>query len=128
MVQHTIGGGTQHANFNNTIFDDSANTLIQNGTAPFFGRFVPQQPLSAFVDAGITAGGTWTLQIDDTKPLNNGTLNSWTLSLTKGVPSTGLGEAVADRSTSTSASRRRTSPIRCRAANGAAVGPAPSTT
>lgn len=91
--------GTQ-ANFSNTTFDDTATTLIQNGGPPFFGRFKPQQPLSAF--NGLNVGGTWTLQIKSNAPLNsgrNGSFGNWSLSFKKSVPISGLGELVADQST-----------------------------
>jgi subtilisin-like proprotein convertase family protein len=97
ILLSNVGSGGTHANFNNTVLDDSASTLIQNGGAPFFGTFVPQQALSGF--NGETAAGDWTLIITDSKPGNNGTLNNWSLTLTKPLSSTGLGESVADQST-----------------------------
>ncbi len=92
-----VGSTGTHANFTNTIFDDSASTPIQNGGPPFFGRFNPQQPLGTL--NGTQAAGTWRLVIDDTNPMGTvGTLNSWSLTLLKGVPNSGLGEPVADQS------------------------------
>ena len=41
-----VGSGTTTANFTNTIFDDNAATPIQNGSAPFFATFNPQQSLA----------------------------------------------------------------------------------
>lgn len=91
--------GTQ-ANFNFTVFDDTAATPIQNGGPPFFGRFKPQLPLSTF--NGLNVAGTWTLQITNNAPTsssNVGILNNWSLSFQKSVPINGLGELVADQTT-----------------------------
>ena len=38
-----VGQGTNNANFDNTVFDDNSATPIQNGSAPFFATFDPQQ-------------------------------------------------------------------------------------
>ena len=47
-----MGAGTSTANFTNTVFDDNAATPIQNGSAPFFATFNPQQSLAtAFAGA-----------------------------------------------------------------------------
>ncbi|WP_406701360.1 Ig-like domain-containing protein (plasmid) [Singulisphaera sp. Ch08] len=93
-----VGSTGTQANFNNTIFDDTATTLIQNGGPPFFGRFLPQQPLSAF--NGKNVGGAWTLQIKSNAVLNSGRIGSfgnWSLSFKKSVQDSGLGELVADQ-------------------------------
>jgi subtilisin-like proprotein convertase family protein len=91
-----VGTTNSPADFSNTTFDDSAATQIQNGAPPFFGKFTPQQPLSAL--NGINAAGTWTLQITDAG-LSGGSLLGWSLTLQKAVPSSGLGELVADQAT-----------------------------
>src|SRR6202011_4980595 len=86
-------------NFTNTIFDDTATTPIQNGSAPFFGRFNPQQSLLTVL-GGAAVAGTYTLKIknDSTTSGSTGTLNSWSITATKVATSdTGLGEPVADR-------------------------------
>lgn len=88
--------GTQR-DFVNTVFDDAATTPIQNGGGPFFGRFNPQLPLSSLV--GKNAAGTWTLEITSDAAGRVGTLNSWSLTLGKPVPNSGLGELVADQTT-----------------------------
>jgi subtilisin-like proprotein convertase family protein len=69
-----------------TTFDDIAPTPIANGTAPFAGRFIPQQPLAGFI--GGAPNGNWTLEIVDTftGQLTTGTLNHWTLHLKTGIP------------------------------------------
>ena len=71
------------ANFKDTEFNDSANSPIQNGGAPFFGKFNPQDPLTSLI--GLPSGGTWTLNIKDDVAGRLGTLNSWSLSFDKPV-------------------------------------------
>src|SRR5262249_15595003 len=60
-----VGKGTKTANFTNTVFDDNAATPIQEGNAPFFAVYDPEQSL-ANVFAPTTGGqqgmnvqGTW---------------------------------------------------------------------
>src|SRR5207237_555633 len=76
------------------ILDDQAGGTIQQGGPPYFGRFKPQQPLSQL--DGKNAHGRYTLVIknDGTNP---GQINSWSLTLKKPIPVSGLGEAVADQ-------------------------------
>ena len=91
----TLGGTQTAANFTNTIFDDNATTPIENGGAPFFGTFNPQMPLSAF--AGMIAQGTWVLVVQNNSTTGGtGTINSWSLSFQKPVPTSGLGVPGAD--------------------------------
>ncbi len=52
-----VGATGTQANFTNTIFDDTADTFIQNGGPPFFGRFVPQQPLSSLNNLNVGGAG-----------------------------------------------------------------------
>ena len=91
-----VGSGAKTANFTNTVFDDNAATPIQDGAAPFFGTFNPQMSLSAF--AGIDAKGSWTLVITNsvTGSGGTGTLNSWSLTFQKPVPTSGLGDPNSD--------------------------------
>ncbi|MFM7129128.1 MAG: proprotein convertase P-domain-containing protein, partial [bacterium] len=95
-----VGQAGTGANFTETVFDDTALTPIQNGGAPFFGRFRPQQPLLNNL-IGINAKGDWYLEIQNkgTLPVSTGVINSLALNLGKQVPDTGLGEPVADRTT-----------------------------
>ncbi len=72
-------GGSRH-NFTNTTFDDQATTSIANGRAPFTGSFKPIGSLATL--NGLSANGTWTLQVADTVALDSGTLNSWSLQIT----------------------------------------------
>lgn len=69
------GGSGQ--NLTNTIFADSATATIASGAAPFTGRFKPEQQLTPFKNR--SAAGVWTLRISDLKPLDQGTLNSWSI-------------------------------------------------
>ena len=41
-----VGQGTNTANFDNTVFDDNAGTPVQEGSAPFFASYDPQQSLA----------------------------------------------------------------------------------
>jgi uncharacterized repeat protein (TIGR01451 family) len=73
-------GGSGY-NFTNTVFDDEAATAITAGSPPYTGSFRPEQALSAF--DGMSAQGTWTLQIIDTYPsADDGVLNAWSLTFT----------------------------------------------
>ena len=93
----SVGNGSNNtANFTNTIFDDNATTPIQSGGAPFFATFNPQMPLSAL--AGMNAQGSWVLMIQNSATGSGGagTVNSWSLSFQKPVPTSGLGEPGAD--------------------------------
>jgi subtilisin-like proprotein convertase family protein len=91
------------ANFSGTLFDESAVTLIDTSKAPFFGSFKPHAALDVLSqNGGVLVGGAWTLQITDKATGStpaSGTLNSWSLNFGKGVPSSGLGEPVADQAT-----------------------------
>ena len=104
-----VGNTGSRANFNNTVFDDAAGTPIQNGNPPFQFSYNPQVglpiaglpglsgvPLSAFNNQ--TAARTWRLEIINTGNLA-GTLNSWSLTMKKPLPGTGLGEPVSDQTT-----------------------------
>ena len=41
-----VGQGKNTANFTNTVFDDNAATPIQEGSAPFFAIYNPQESLA----------------------------------------------------------------------------------
>lgn len=72
--------GGEGDNFTNTLLDDEAAVTVAAGLPPFTGAFRPDTALSGF--DGQTAGGTWTLLINDTTALNSGTLVSWSLEFT----------------------------------------------
>ena len=69
--------GGSGENYAGTIFDDEANRAIEDGDAPFTGRFRPDEPLSAF--DGLVANGTWRLEVYDNFGIDSGTLLDWTL-------------------------------------------------
>lgn len=73
-------------NFTNTTLDDEAAQSITSSTPPFSGTFRPEGQLSDF--DGLDPNGIWRLEIVDRVPLDQGTLNSWSLTLTTGDPST----------------------------------------
>ena len=74
-----LGGNGDH--YQATIFDDEAATSILSGVPPFNGTFRPQSPLSQA--DGMAMNGNWTLTLTDVFPAaDDGTLNSWSLSLT----------------------------------------------
>jgi subtilisin-like proprotein convertase family protein len=86
--------GPTRKDFLDTVFDDTAQTPIQQGMPPFPGSYNPQQPLSVLKNTD--AAGQWKLIITNSGT-QTGTLNSWSLSLGEPIPSTGLGEPVADQ-------------------------------
>ena len=90
-----VGQGTNTANFNNTVFDDNSSAPIQNGGAPFFATFDPQQSLATvFAPAGgMNVQGIWTLVIQNASTTGGaGTLTAWSLTFQKPLPTSGLGE------------------------------------
>jgi subtilisin-like proprotein convertase family protein len=91
-----VGGTGGAQGFFNTVFSDTATTPIENGGRPFFGTFNPMTPLSVMLND--PSAGTYTLKIvNDGTTAATGTLTNWSLTLTKPVPGTGLGEPVADQ-------------------------------
>jgi photosystem II stability/assembly factor-like uncharacterized protein len=72
--------GGSGGNFIGTILNDSASTLISNGTAPFTDMYRPHKPLSQFNNGDVN--GTWILEIFDRATGNTGTLQAWSLIIT----------------------------------------------
>ena len=67
-------------NFEETIFDDEAETPIGSGQPPYNGSFQPEESLSNFNDE--ESLGEWTLIVIDTYPsADDGTLNAWSLTI-----------------------------------------------
>ncbi len=93
-----VGAGSTSANFQNTIFDDNAATPIQEGGAPFFSTFNPQESLALKFapPGGANVQGTWVLTVTNTLTGSTGTINSWSLTFQKPVPTSGLGEPGSD--------------------------------
>ncbi|MBX7102445.1 MAG: S8 family serine peptidase [Gemmataceae bacterium] len=77
--------GTDFDDFTGTILDDEASTAIDAGTAPYTGRFRPQEPLS-LLDGSI-ANGVWRLEVIDTFASYSGTIDSWSLDFETAEPS-----------------------------------------
>jgi len=73
-------------NFTGTTLDDEAVTPIGDGTAPFTGAFRPEGSLSDFDLQD--PNGIWRLEITDDHIADVGVLNSWSLTLTTGDPTT----------------------------------------
>ncbi len=86
QVELSTGNGGSGDNYINTVFDDEADTSITDGFAPFTGRFRPEGSLSAF--DGKASNGNWTLRICDGAGGDEGTLNSWGMTLTLRIPIT----------------------------------------
>ncbi|MCI0745318.1 MAG: autotransporter-associated beta strand repeat-containing protein [Verrucomicrobia subdivision 3 bacterium] len=85
--------GTGEADADRTTFDDLAPTAITSGTAPFRGRFRPEQALSAFRGlSGSDANGTWRLRMNDDAGGALGTLRAWSLFLSPTICTPGGGE------------------------------------
>ena len=80
-----IGGGGD--NFTGTIFDSEAATPIAAGTAPYTGRFRPQDSLAPLY--GRDARGTWRLEVTDSALTDIGSLTNFTLQFTSDQPVNG---------------------------------------
>ena len=78
--------GSSGQNFTNTTLDDEAAVPIASGSAPFTGSFRPEGLLADF--DGENPNGTWTLEVYDASGLDSGTLNSWSITIELGEPST----------------------------------------
>lgn len=80
-------------NYTDTVFDDEALVPIEEGTAPFTGRFRPKALSSdnlLQVFDGQNTYGTWRLRICDMWPADTGTLDSCELIITVPEPATVL--------------------------------------
>lgn len=67
------------SNLSGTTFDDEAATSVTAGSAPFAGRYRPEESLALF--NGENASGTWSLEIFDRASIDIGTLKSWSLQI-----------------------------------------------
>ena len=73
-------GSGSGANLLGTIFDDGATQTFASGTAPFTGRFQPEEPLSALAGH---VGGKYRLVIADNPVMDGdaGVLDDWALTI-----------------------------------------------
>lgn len=78
-IDLSSGNGGNDANYTGTIFDDDASISIIDGTAPFSGRFRPEQPLSTFDNS--LCSGNWILKVQDSIISHTGTLDSWCVTM-----------------------------------------------
>jgi len=104
VLFNTLTQGPNTGGFVNAVFDDSAATPIGQAASPFIGGpYAPRMPLLTEPQApnfngflGLLSKGTWTLVVTSSGG-TTATLNSWSLILEKPLPTSGLGEPVADR-------------------------------
>lgn len=71
--------GSNESEMTNTIFDDEAATRIVDGSAPFTGRFIPEELLSKL--DGENPSGRWTLEFSDDNVTDSGLLLDWALDI-----------------------------------------------
>jgi subtilisin-like proprotein convertase family protein len=76
------GQGGSGDNLQVTVFDDQASASIEEGVAPFNGRFRPLDRMSTL--AGQSTRGTWELLIADMAASDAGVLQSWSLEFVAG--------------------------------------------
>ncbi|MGH1364932.1 MAG: T9SS type A sorting domain-containing protein [Calditrichia bacterium] len=76
LVYSLSGNG---GDFLNTIFDDSAGVSIEQGSAPFSGRFRPSGSLAGF--EGSDPEGEWEIEIVNRGSDTTGVLQAWGLQL-----------------------------------------------
>ncbi len=81
---------------NATTFNGQAVTPIDDGAPAFTGLFNPEQPFTPLIGGQVQ--GTYTLTITN-RGTSTGTLNDWSLDITKTNADSGLGEPVADQTT-----------------------------
>lgn len=78
------------ANYTDTIFDDEAPFSIEEGNAPFTGRFRPEAGYLLESFDGQDTYSSWHLQIYDMWPTDTGTLNSFELIITAPEPASAI--------------------------------------
>jgi hypothetical protein len=78
------------ANYTQTIFDDEADVPIEQGRAPFTGRFRPIEPFNLSAFDGQDAFGQWHLQVYDAYYADTGTLNNVQITIANPEPATVL--------------------------------------
>ena len=98
-VQLVSGAGGDDNDFEETTFDDDATISINNGVAPFRGKFKPAESLGAF--NGLSANGTWQLKIIDRAAQDGGSLNKWELEIITDEPAVNTGPFIFNNRTAT---------------------------
>lgn len=73
-----------------TIFDDEAETPIEQGEPPFTGRFKPRAGYLLEDFDGEDAYGPWRLRINDARWWDTGSLNRFELTITVPEPATAI--------------------------------------
>ena len=71
--------GATGDNYINTMFNDSASTLISAGTAPFTGSYKPESPLSAF--NGQNPFGNWIFRVNDNAASDTGRVMNYCMNI-----------------------------------------------
>jgi subtilisin-like proprotein convertase family protein len=80
----------QGQNYADTIFDDEADTRIEDGSAPFTGRFRPKDDAKLSIFDGTDVFGQWRLRIYDLYYADTGRLENFQLFITVPEPATVL--------------------------------------
>jgi subtilisin-like proprotein convertase family protein len=70
----------------NTVFDSQATATIGTGKGPFTGSFSPVGSLGVLNGKDIR--GTWKLWVEDRGGVNRGSLDNWSLVMTRKVGTT----------------------------------------
>ena len=100
IVELVVNHGGTGSDFAGTVFDDEAEEVITDGSAPFFGSYAPVGLLSTY--DGMDAGGIWKLAVVDTQaetPAELGVLIQWELMIRTQVAATAEdcnGDAIPD--------------------------------
>lgn len=103
--------GKAGANFVNTVISSTGTTALGAGSAPYTGTFAPDAAGATFVTSGLTfpggpsgyvpnvtsfsglysvPNGNWTLAVYDYGAGDIGTITSWSIDITYGVPAAGI--------------------------------------
>jgi subtilisin-like proprotein convertase family protein len=80
QIDLCVGHGGSGNNFTGTILDDEADTPIAQGSPPFSGRYIPDEPLASFQNLS-TIKGDWVLVVFDNALNDDGQLNNWCLDM-----------------------------------------------
>lgn len=77
-------------NYTRTIFDDEAETPIEQAQPPFTGRFRPQSGSLLSIFDGLDTYGSWRLQIYDARYFDTGFLKHFELAIEIPEPATAI--------------------------------------